>query len=901
MLDDGNPAGRSEDHSSPTIFLGLVFEGNILKKKRLLVVGWDSADWKIIRPLIAAGQMPMMARILQQGVHGNLTTLEPSLSPMLWTTIATGRHAAEHGVHGFTEVRDNHVVPVSASTRRCRAVWNILSDRGLKTNLVGWFASQGERDPNVRLVSNLYTHAPRKPVASPADWPAPPPGTFWPESLAEKLSPLRVGPQDLEGDVMRMFVKDPDKIDQEKDRRLFILAEKLAEAFSVQAAATWLMENEAWDLTMVYFRAIDEICHLFMPFHPPRMEGAPEKDFEHYHDVVNSAYRLHDLMLTRLVDLSGPEAGVMVISDHGFHSDHLRPRFTPRIPAGIVVWHRAQGIVAAAGQGFRRGGSEEIYGARLPDITPTILAWFGLPRAGDMEGRVLADALTETSLPSDIPTYEKPEDQDAQPTAYPFDDGERKAMLQHFVDLGYIDAVPDEAGKAAEQTQRENKWQLACALMHSGRFEEALPLLETCHDAMPQRPDFAQRLAHCQIQLGLMVEAEETIDASLQGFKDANAIALIRANIAYQRGNHARALSHLEEVEKRDPSYVGLREQLARNLLKLRRWARAEAMAREILERDPGYAPAWAIVARCQLHHGDHEGCVESSLEAIGLEFNSPLAHMNLGLALAGQGKFEDAVLAFRNVMKLTPNHIPAYRLLAQALNRMGREEEAEDWMNRARDMRQRANDEERERKQRVREGVKARARERAEHPPRPAPEPVKALELLLVSGLPRSGTSLMMQILQAGGIPLLTDGKRVADEDNPEGYWEWEDIKQLPKNPAILKQAEGRAVKLITALLPSLPRVHLYKVIYMKRPVEQVVASQFAMLRRKGIEPKRDAAQLAATQEQMSERVLEFMRKSDRIELLEIDYPDLIAHPDETIATINPALHRHRSLRAGT
>ena len=87
-----------------------------MTRKRLLVVGWDSADWKIIHPLVQQGTMPMMAKILQDGVHGNLTTLEPSLSPMLWTTIATGRHAAEHGVHGFTEVRDKQVVPVSAAT-----------------------------------------------------------------------------------------------------------------------------------------------------------------------------------------------------------------------------------------------------------------------------------------------------------------------------------------------------------------------------------------------------------------------------------------------------------------------------------------------------------------------------------------------------------------------------------------------------------------------------------------------------------------------------------------------------------------------------------------------------------------------------------------------------------------
>jgi predicted AlkP superfamily phosphohydrolase/phosphomutase len=140
-----------------------------MPKRRLLVVGWDSADWKIIKPLMQIGHMPTMQRIVAQGVHGDLRTLEPSLSPMLWTTIATGRHAGEHGVHGFTEVHDDRIVPVSAATRQRKAVWNILSERGVKTNLVSWFATHGEQDPNVRLVSNLFAHAPRKAPKKPAN------------------------------------------------------------------------------------------------------------------------------------------------------------------------------------------------------------------------------------------------------------------------------------------------------------------------------------------------------------------------------------------------------------------------------------------------------------------------------------------------------------------------------------------------------------------------------------------------------------------------------------------------------------------------------------------------------------------------------------------------------------
>jgi hypothetical protein len=110
-----------------------------------------------------------------------------------------------------------------------------------------------------------------------------------------------------------------------------------------------------------------------------------------------------------------------------------------------------------------------------------------------------------------------------------------------------------------------------------------------------------------------------------------------------------------------------------------------------------------------------------------------------------------------------------------------------------------------------------------------------KALMITIVSGLPRSGTSLMMQMLAAGGMPILSDGERRADVDNPRGYLEWERIKQLPKDPGCIAEAEGKAVKVISQLLLSLPPQHEYRVIFMQRPLPEVMASQDEMLRRRG------------------------------------------------------------------
>src|SRR6202043_1457862 len=106
---------------------------------------------------------------------------------------------------------------------------------------------------------------------------------------------------------------------------------------------------------------------------------------------------------------------------------------------------------------------------------------------------------------------------------------------------------------------------------------------------------------------------------------------------------------------------------------------------------------------------------------------------------------------------------------------------------------------------------------------------------ITIVSGLPRWGTSLMMKMLDAGGLPVLSDGERKADTDNPKGYLEWERIKQLPKDPSLIADAEGKVVKVISQLILSLPMGHEYRVVFMQRPLPEVLKSQDEMLRRRG------------------------------------------------------------------
>ena len=868
------------------------------RRQRLLLVGWDSADWKIIHPLLDSGELPGLARLVESGTSGNLTTLEPQLSPMLWTSIATGKMAYHHGVPGFTEVDPGTgaVVPVSAATRKSRTIWEILGERRLRSHVVSWFATHGEEDHAGCVVSNMFCHvANTQPGQDPAEWAPPPPGTTWPAELAATMNDLRVSPHDIDpDDLIRLFVPAAHTVDQTKDKRLWGLAEKLAEACSAHNAATHLLETEPdWDFMAVYYRTVDEISHMFMPYHPPRMEGIPEADFELYKQVVTGIYKLHDLFLCRLMQLAGPETAIVLVSDHGFHSDHLRPKFTPRVPAGITVWHRPQGVFIASGAGFKR--DELVYGARLLDIAPTILHWFGLPVGADMEGRVLEEIFDGPKRPVEtVPTWETGED--SQRKRKSLGPGADKALLEQFVALGYIDEIPDDPGQAAAETNRENDWNIARACMYGQRYAQALPLLENCFHAAPFRTDYAQVLATCQMQLGLLDEADATVAKAAETFGRTEQADLVRASIAIQKEDFHAALEALERVREKSPGEVQLQLMLAQSYLALRRFSDAETAARAVLAADPHNAQAFLVLARGFLHAGRAEEAADAAAECIGLQFGNPQGHFLLGAALASQEQFEEAVRPLENCLTLAPTFLRAQRLLARVYRRLGQGDRAALCETQAfsglHDLRQAQT----AREAAAREQSAARAAVRAEQNrtrqieidrKKAEYDAIEPKDFLIVSGLPRSGTSLMMQVLRAGGIEPLTDAKRAADEDNPEGYWEWDDIKKLPKNPRLIEQAEGKVVKVISALLPNLPGKHRYTIIYMVRPTEQVVDSQWAMLARTGSQPKSEKKHLIEVQEHHSRQIREVLKKSERVTLLEVSYPDLVAGPEPVIARL--------------
>ncbi len=161
---------------------------------------------------------------------------------------------------------------------------------------------------------------------------------------------------------------------------------------------------------------------------------------------------------------------------------------------------------------------------------------------------------------------------------------------------------------------------------------------------------------------------------------------------------------------------------------------------------------------------------------------------------------------------------------------------------------------------------------------------------IVVVSGLPRSGTSMAMKMLEAGGLPIVTDGLRRADTANPKGYYEFEPVKGLDKqgDTAWLADARGKAVKIISFLLTYLPESYDYRVVFMRRDLGEVVASQNQMLDARGEERGAADDRTSALYAQHVEQVERFLRQRSCFSVLMVDYAAVVADPAGQAARIN-------------
>ncbi len=648
---------------------------------RLILLGWDAADWKIISPLVDAGLMPATSALIDRGSVGGIATLQPPLSPILWTSIVTGKRPFKHGIRGFVEptADGRGIRPASSTSRTCKAIWNMCHQAGMNASAIGFFASHPAEPLSGVCVSNQFAVAP---PADSADWPMPPDAVH-PPRLRDPIRQLRIHPSEITITDLLPFIPRLEEIDRSRDPRPDRLAASIAKASSVQAVLTATLENEPWEFVAAYFDTIDVCSHHFMPYHPPKMLNVSDADFELYKDVIVGIYRFHDMMLARVLELAGPDTAIVLLSDHGFHSDHLRPIIAPENhddPAAEAAldaaWHRPLGVICMAGPNLRK--DERIYGATLLDVTPTILTILGLPVGKDMDGKVLAQAF---DVPAQIERIESWDEREGDAGRHPpdthqagFDIAQSIAQL---VELGYIEPLSDDAQKNFDRAVKESNYNLAASYLDAGRPADALKLLEPLYASEPEAPRFAVAVAHCEHLLGRSELATSILEKLLQSTPNAPDADLLLAAARFNTGRTDAGIEMLQQAAARRPRDFRPHLMLGGALLHLRRWNEAEESFRRVLEIDNHHHEALDGLAQSLLAQKRSEEAADAALSAVGILHHFPLAHMHLGIALTQMKEFERAIGPLELAVTMNPALLDAHRYLATIFRQLGRADRA--------------------------------------------------------------------------------------------------------------------------------------------------------------------------------------------------------------------------------
>ncbi len=507
---------------------------------RVLVVGWDGADWRTALPLMAAGRMPNLARLVQEGASGNLRSYDPMFSPLLWTTVATGKAPTEHGIADFLvkDARTGQRHPITSDFRKVKALWNILGDFDLASAWIGWWASFPAEAIRGTIVTDHLAAAVTRSgavaattipgVASPADVlrartgllvsaqqipreevarVLPASETEYRAALADITAPAKKGDKtrvdDPVGFVMRVMA-------QARTYHNIALAQ-------VRAGVPFVA---------VYFEAIDMMGHGFQHYLPPKMSFVSETDFQRFHNAVPNFYAWQDELLGELVRAAGANAMTLLLSDHGFRTGDDRPNFAPSIKGQPEEWHRDWGIVLLHGPGIRA--------VRLPpssifDIAPTLLYLAGLPIADDMPGRLLSDAfepgLLQRRRPGRTKSYELVGARFEHAAPVQSDPEVMREMMANLKALGYVGGSEDaptpasgsdsstapaeDAGTA--ETQFFFHRNLAVSYIRQGRYREAESELLVANERQPRAKTYAM-LSQARASEGRFADASTALE-----------------------------------------------------------------------------------------------------------------------------------------------------------------------------------------------------------------------------------------------------------------------------------------------------------------------------------------------------------------------------------------------------
>lgn len=613
-------------------------------ERKVLVLGLDGLDWDLVLPWVEGGSMPNLARLLRAGTWGEMETIVPMLSPLIWTTVATGVGPDVHGVLDFVE--NDPVsglrVPVTGRSRKVAAIWNIASALGLEIGVVGWWATWPAERVNGTMISDRLYYTLQQGVSNEV-FHEDPPDLVYPASRIDEFKELRdraVTATDWRA--VAHFMNIPESVYDRAVAEGHGMEDpvdglrRIVSATRTYMGSGLVLAGGDPDLLMVYLEGTDTIGHLLAPYMPPPTMEVDARDAAVFAAAVPRYFEVVDRWIGRYLEACPlDEYVVLLISDHGFkwHDErptHLSGTAGPTAP----LWHAEDAVFAIAGPGVERRGRVES-SASVYDVAPTVAALLGLP----------ADPSWRTELLPGSPAAEVEPVEWAPlvpPASYSQSGGGAAPVDPEFIAklraLGYVGEDGVTAGEAATmspiptppaavqtptaQSVTATRGQinnLAVIKINEKDYEEAERLLRQAIAMSPEysSPHFNLRRIFMQTQQYERADEELWI-AIDKGFRDPER-TLDRAAADYERlGQPERADAMLTRAITRFPEHEPFYVHLMVARVQEDRCAEALPIGAVAAEKFPGSGPVHAFYGLAAACVGDSEVArreIELSLE----------------------------------------------------------------------------------------------------------------------------------------------------------------------------------------------------------------------------------------------------------------------------------------------
>jgi len=602
------------------ILLADIAAGLSIPTHKVMVLGLDGLDWDLVLPWVRAGRMPNLRRLMDAGTWGEMETIVPMLSPLIWTTMATGVSADVHGVLDFVEKDPStgQQVPVTGRSRRVPAIWNITSALGLEVDVVGWWATWPAERINGTMISDRLYYTLQQAVPQEVFHSDPPDLIFPPERTSEFTAVRDRAVAESDWRAVRYFIDVPEAVFNRavaEDRGMEDPVDGMRRVLS--ATRTYLgaglvLAAEEPDLLMVYLEGTDTIGHLLAPYMPPptiEIDGATASV---YAAAVPRYFEIVDRWIGRYLEAcSLDEYAVLVVSDHGFKWDRERPRGLSGMAGPTApLWHAEDAVFVIAGAGVAgRGRVEER--PSVYDVAPTIAALLGVPVDPAWPTTVLPGSPRATATPVEwTPLVPPPTYRQSGGGVAPVDP-EFMAKLEA---LGYIGDDGTSAGEAAatvpapdEATATRGQINnLALIKINEKKYDEAEELLRR---AIAMSPDYASphfNLRRIYMETERWEKADEELWIAIgKGLRDPER-TLDRAAADYE-GLHLseRAEALLVGGVERFPEYEPFYVRLMMVRVRSGRCAGAMPVGAVAAERFPASGPVHAFYGLAAACVGD--------------------------------------------------------------------------------------------------------------------------------------------------------------------------------------------------------------------------------------------------------------------------------------------------------